>query len=89
MIRFAIFIFLAIVLYKLLSGLARKPGAGRWPGESANRSAAELTQDPQCGAYILPAQAIAAQAGGKLFHFCSERCRDQFLLEHSDESDDQ
>ena len=87
MIRIVIFIFRAIVLYKLLSSLVRKAAVGRWPEEPADQSAAELTQDPQCGAYILPAQAVTARVGGKVFHFCSERCREQFLLEPSKESE--
>jgi YHS domain-containing protein len=25
--------------------------------------------------------------GGKTYHFCSESCRDQFLLEHAEKTD--
>jgi hypothetical protein len=41
----------------------------------------------QCGAYILPAQGVDARLAGKTYHFCSESCRDQFLLEHADNVD--
>ena len=87
MIRFAIFDFLLILLYKLLSGLIKGSGTTDSREVPAGDSTAELVQDPQCGAYILPAQGEFAQIGGKTYHFCSESCRDQFLLEHSEKAD--
>jgi uncharacterized protein len=89
MIRLAVFVFLVIVVYKLLSGLLKGFGASDRQEVSADRSAADLIQDPQCGAYILPAQGVTARMGGKTFHFCSESCKDKFLLEQSEKKNEQ
>ncbi|MGD8924288.1 MAG: YHS domain-containing protein [Syntrophobacterales bacterium] len=87
MIRLAILVFLLIVLYKLLSGLVKGSETTEKQEVPAGENTAELVQDPQCGAYILPAQGEVAQMGGKTYHFCSESCRDQFLLEHAEKTD--
>ncbi|MFP3869808.1 MAG: transcriptional regulator [Syntrophobacteria bacterium] len=82
MIRLLVFIFLGFILYKLLRPLIRSLA-----GPDRSREApgtAELVQDPQCGAYLLPSQGVSARLGGKTYYFCSERCRDRYLLEHSE-----
>ncbi len=84
MIRLAIFVLLVIVLYKLLSGLVKRLGTPNEQEVPAGKSTAELVQDPQCGAYVLPAQGVATRVGGKAYHFCSEDCRNKFLLGQSD-----
>ena len=84
MIRFAIFVFLLIVLYKLLSGLVKGSGTSNRQGAADKKSTAELVQDPQCGAYVLPAQGVSARVADKTYHFCSKECRDQFNFEHSE-----
>ena len=83
MIRLAIFVIVLILLYKLLCVLVKGSGASDWQETSDDRSTAELVQDPQCGAYVLPAQGVSARLAGKTYHFCSEACRARFLLEHS------
>lgn len=85
MIRLAIFLILTIVLYKLLRHLLKSPTKSRQPDEQLDKYTAELVRDPQCGTYILPAQGTPARVGNELHHFCSERCRDQFLAGHSEE----
>jgi uncharacterized protein len=87
MIRLAIFVFLVIVVYKLLAGLIKGVSVSSKQEVPAGQSTAELIQDPQCGAYILPAQGVNARVAGNTYHFRSESCRDQFLLEHSDNVD--
>ena len=84
MIRLAIFVFLVIVVYKLLGGLIKGVSVPNRQEVPADKSTAELVQDPQCGAYILPAQGVDARVAGNTYHFCGESCRKQFLLEHSD-----
>ena len=84
MIRLAIFVFLVIVVYKLLSRLIKGLGSSSRQEVSGEENAAELIQDPRCGAYILPAQGVVAQVRGQTYHFCSEGCRDEFILRHSE-----
>ena len=84
MIRLAIIVFLLIVLYKLLSGLVKRSGTSNWQGAADKKSTAELVQDPQCGAYILPAQGVSTRVADKTYHFCSKECREQFNFEQSE-----
>ena len=80
MIRFLFFGLLLIVLYKLLRNLIKSFKVSHRSEEvAASSSTAELVQDPQCGAYILPAQGIALTQDREIHHFCSERCLNQFL----------
>lgn len=88
MIRLAVFVLLIIVVYKLLRGLLKKISVSDKREVRGDQVAADLVRDPQCGAYILPAQGISARVGGKTFHFCSESCKDKFILEQSDKKDD-
>jgi len=87
MVRLAIFVFLVIVVYKLLGGLIKGLSVSSRQEVPADKTTAELIQDPQCGAYILPAQGVDARVAGNTYHFCSESCREQFLLEHADNVD--
>jgi YHS domain-containing protein len=87
MIRLAVFVFLVIVVYKLLGGLIKGVSVSSRQEVPADKSTAELIQDPQCGAYILPAQGVDARVAGNTYHFCSESCREQFLLENADNVD--
>ena len=86
MIRLAVFVLLIIVVYKLLRGLLKKISVSENSEVPGDQIAADLVQDPQCGAYILPAQGVSARVGGKTFHFCSESCKDKFLLEQSEKN---
>jgi uncharacterized protein len=86
MIRLAVFVFLVIVVYKLLRGLLKGFGALEKQEGAGDQIEADLVQDPQCGAYILPAQGVAARVDGKTLHFCSESCKDKFLLGQSEKS---
>lgn len=86
MVRLAVFVLLVLLVYKLLSGLVKGVGASDRRGVSADRKTAELIQDPQCGAYILAAQAVVSRVNGKSYHFCSESCRDDFLREFAEKA---
>ena len=48
-------------------------------GASSEKAVAKLVRDPQCGTYVAENTAIAARHGGEVVHFCSERCRDEYL----------
>ena len=40
---------------------------------------ADLIRDPQCGAYFLRTKGVKGVVEGKVIHFCSEKCYDQYL----------
>jgi YHS domain-containing protein len=37
-----------------------------------------LHQDPVCGTYVAAASSLRKISGGKVYHFCSEECRNRF-----------
>ncbi len=86
MIRLVVFVFVVIVVYKLLRSLLKGFGALDKQEGAGDQIEADLVQDPQCGAYILPAQGVAARVDGETFHFCSESCKEKFLLGQSEKS---
>ena len=38
----------------------------------------ELVKDPMCGIYIPKQKAITAKIGGKVYYFCSQRCKEEY-----------
>ncbi len=45
---------------------------------SAPSSSTLLHQDPVCGTYVAANSSLRKICGGKVFHFCSEECRDRY-----------
>ncbi len=45
---------------------------------------AELIRDPQCGTYFLRQRGVQAKIGGRTHYFCSEECRDKYLVSHKE-----
>lgn len=43
------------------------------------KPASELKKDPVCGAFISPELAVTEKYQGQTMHFCSKKCRDEFL----------
>jgi YHS domain-containing protein len=50
---------------------------GQPPPASASASTL-LHRDPVCGTYVAAASSLRRISHGKVFHFCSEACRDRF-----------
>ena len=53
-------------------------GAGR-TSRGTEKIGPKLVRDPQCGTYVAETGAIAATHRGEVLHFCSEKCRDEYL----------
>ncbi|SPF33235.1 putative TRASH domain protein [Syntrophobacter sp. SbD1] len=66
--------FVAKSVWKSLSGPSSPPGQAGGPATDA-----ELIRDPQCGAYFLRTKGVKGVVEGKVIHFCSEKCYDQYL----------
>jgi hypothetical protein len=49
---------------------------------AASPEETELIRDPQCGTYFLRQRGVEARIGGKRIPFCSEECRDKYLVTH-------
>jgi YHS domain-containing protein len=83
--------FVAIsVIRSVVQGVVRAYRGGNPPQDSASRRSASgnpatspdgstlLHQDPVCGTYVAAASSLRKIIKGKVYHFCSEKCRDSF-----------
>ena len=73
--RLIILALLAYLLYRLIFA---RPGE-KGQDESADRSHDVLVEDPICHTYVPEGQAITIRHQGAIVHFCSPKCRDQFV----------
>ena len=58
---------------------AKKRTAAPNSGGRSEKTVATLVRDPQCGTYVAETSAVALSDGGATLHFCSERCRDEYV----------
>jgi YHS domain-containing protein len=84
--------FVAIsVIRSVVQGVVRayRGGSNPSPGPASQRPASGgpatspdgstlLHQDPVCGTYVAAASSLRKISNGKVYHFCSEECRDRF-----------
>jgi YHS domain-containing protein len=73
---------IARTFWRVMDGVIQAAGgrpASR--GEKPLVSAIKLVRDPVCGTFVTPGRAVsyAPASGGVVQHFCSERCRDEFV----------
>jgi len=61
----------------------REPEISKTSGGAVGVSR-RLVRDPVCGAHVAEVLAIPLREGGELIHFCSVRCRDQYLLTNAE-----
>ena len=66
--------FVSRIVRNLLGG-PRKPRPDGGPPEG---TVDEMVQDPVCGTYVPARDAHRRVIGGRVYHFCSERCADLF-----------
>jgi YHS domain-containing protein len=79
---FALLLYIGYRLWKRLGATLFKPGEQEDLDESTVQSA-DLVQDPQCQIYFLKQRGIETRIKGQTVHFCSEKCRDEYLKDHS------
>ncbi|MCU0572090.1 MAG: hypothetical protein MUC41_03750 [Syntrophobacteraceae bacterium] len=83
MIRLLIYGFLIYLVVRIVKSLGRSlTGPDEDVGDVPRSENTELIRDPQCGTYFLRQQGVQARIGGQRLHFCSERCRDEYLRDH-------
>lgn len=75
---------LIVLVVRSLSRLFRGviEGAGYTRGDAAQRSVG-LVRDPVCGVFVVPGQALTAGSGANTRHFCSDKCRKEWLARSS------
>ncbi|MBW1981635.1 MAG: YHS domain-containing protein [Deltaproteobacteria bacterium] len=79
MIRLAAIILLVVIVYRLFKSMGRFSGGE----QAASQTTAEMVRDPECGTYLLPAQAVSLHLAGKEYFFCSEECKQKFIKEQA------
>jgi YHS domain-containing protein len=89
--RIILIVLIIRLIVSMFSGGARRPtgssSGARGPrgpvpnggGDRPEKAVSKLVRDPQCGTYVAESTAIAARHGGVTLHFCSARCRDEYL----------
>ncbi len=81
--RFLQYLLLFWVFYtliKLFRGSARKRPSKPDPEKTA--AGEEMVQDPHCGTYVPRSLAVELVVDGRIYYFCSEKCRDAFRDSH-------
>ena len=72
-----------VYLQRLWTGGAQRRTFTR-PRSQAGQSAGQpgatmLQQDPVCGTYVAIDTSLKRVVGGRVYHFCSDACRDRFV----------
>lgn len=83
-VRIIIIVLIIRFVISLIRGAMTQVGTGpRGPGARSKRQperlGGTLVQDPQCGTYLPQDRAITVVAAGSPRHFCSTRCRDEWM----------
>jgi YHS domain-containing protein len=80
MAKLVLWAVLIVLVVRSLSKLFRGviEGAGYTRGDAPQRSVG-LVRDPICGVFVVPGQALTTGSGANTRHFCSEKCRRDWL----------
>jgi len=49
------------------------------PSQVSAKPSSELKKDPVCGTFVAPELAVVEKLKGQTVHFCSKKCRDEYL----------
>ena len=82
--RLIILFILFYLLYRLLTSgrqESRKKGVSPKAAQTPTRDV--LVEDPVCHVYIPKAQAVTWQWQEVTHHFCSKKCREEYITAHS------
>jgi YHS domain-containing protein len=88
LIRLVIFGFLIYLIYRLAKWMIMSPGikGQNMEGHQVPATQGEdLVEDPYCHIYVPVSQAHKAAVDGRDLYFCSEKCLEKYLSEHSSE----
>jgi YHS domain-containing protein len=84
MIRFVLYLFLAVLVISVIRSIAGILGKAIGGASPAHRPAAEprkageLKRDPVCGTYISTATSVKRTVRGEVLHFCSVECSEKY-----------
>ena len=81
MIRLIIWLVLLLIIGRIVWRFmyAIFDGAGMLKDKTREPAAVRLVRDPVCGVFVVPGQALTSGTGSETRHFCSERCRKEWV----------
>jgi len=82
MIRFILYGVLIYLGYRILKPLVASFMKSAEDNPPASSGDTELIRDPHCETYFLRQRGVEARIGGRKVYFCSEECRDKYMLTH-------
>jgi hypothetical protein len=91
LIRLLILIIFTVVIYRALKNWIGG-GASNRTDDSADAGGQVddiMIQDPVCGTYFVRRKGVSVMVDQQRFDFCSERCRDRYLAQHTSSHDSQ
>jgi hypothetical protein len=84
MIRFVLYGILIYVGYRILKPWVASLIKSSEDNPASSSEDTELIRDPHCGTYFLRQRGVEARIGGRKVYFCSEECRDKYMLTHGE-----
>ena len=77
----AAFVLLRSLLAPLVNAVVAllAPSPSPPPSRVAAKPSSELKKDPVCGTFVAPELAVVEKLKGQTVHFCSKKCRDEYL----------
>ncbi|MFW6323943.1 MAG: transcriptional regulator [Desulfovibrionales bacterium] len=88
MIKILVFVVAAYLLYKLAIGDRKKKVENKKKEQEKMAANGTMVKDPICGTYVAADNEIRIRQGDTVHHFCSFDCRDKFLKQIEEESND-
>ncbi len=82
MTRFILYGILIYVVYRILKPWVVSLLKPSEDSSVASSEDTELIRDPHCGTYFLRQRGVEARINGQKVYFCSEECRDKYMLTH-------
>ncbi len=86
MIRFIILFAVGYLAYRALKArmIPKTTSMRSVAGNSTGKIDDVMIKDPYCDAYFPQRNGVHLELGGKDLYFCSDRCRDEYLVAHSE-----
>jgi len=79
-ISFLVFLFFGYFFYKVvIKGESLFSSKKKGKNSSSSGIVEKMEKDPVCGTYVPEKTSLKLKSEGEIFHFCSEKCRDEYI----------
>ncbi len=76
--RLLFYIIIIFFAYKLINKVLGGRPVEKRHYKTTDLQGEDMVRDPSCNTYIPKDNALSAKAGGEVYYFCSEACRNAF-----------